>query len=288
MKTRIALTFVACVAAGAAAAETRATAKDGFAKIQEAVTKKDAEVLDVVIPAKLVERSRELGPDGIKSWREGFGASLVTLKCTDARETGDDAVLRVTSSDGESMLPLHWGGSQWVLAAPLVYPTKGAIIDRANGTAPAKVHLGMRKTNDEYGDTAYSFRFATSDASKCKNRVDVWFCHNGDLHAAGDSKIADAGASSAVEWLPVGKALRDEAHAVAGHAYVVHCFDAREKDFYVVLDVTKAGDGGVDFTWRLFATGPGAPPNIHKSQPLDPSDLSGANGFDGLCERKAK
>ena len=286
---RLALLLL-CAAAIAAGADERPSAKDGFAKIQDAAAKKDPELLDVLLPSKFVEGRRDSNAEAVKSWREGFALSLASAKLLDAREDGDDALVQLQIGDNVAILPLHFGGSRWVVAAAQAYVTKGKALSRTNGTAPVPVKLGMRTTNSAYGDTAFSFGHVTSDASICKNRMDVWFCHNGDLHGARNATIADVGATTraAVEWLPAARTLQREAHAVPGHAYVVHCWDDRgDEDFYAKLAVSGVGADSVAFTWQVLALGPGAPPSIKKPNPVDPKDRTGADGCDGLCGKNA-
>src|SRR5207237_1044935 len=92
-------------------------AKDGFAKVQAAAAAKDPELLDVLLPGRLVEQRRGLDADGVKAWRDGFARALGVAKLLDAREDGDDAVARLETGSGEGMLPLHFGGTRWVVAA---------------------------------------------------------------------------------------------------------------------------------------------------------------------------
>jgi hypothetical protein len=266
-------------------APPRPTAMDGFAKIQAAVTANDPELLDVLMPAKLVEGRRDPDKDAVAKWRAALGKSLAAAKALEAHEDGDDAQVRLSAGGGEALVLLHFGGTRWIVSSALSYPLAASAAAAKLGRGD-RTHLGIRTTNDDYGDTAFSFRYVTSDAEACKNRMNVWFCHNGDLHATRGSTVADAGESATTEmrWLPSASAFGTKAHATAGHSYVVHVLDERyATDFYVELAVIRADDTGLDFTWQVLASGLGAPASTKKAVPLARDDRDGADGCDGLC-----
>jgi len=172
----------------------------------------------------------------------------------------------------------------WKVASPRSYAVSGKALARRCGKHPARLTLTMRTTNGPYGSSAFSFTHVTNDPKQCKNRMDIWYCHNGDFHAGSGSRILDAGKTSLakIKEIPVaGADWKDLAAAVAGHAYVLHCRHRGRMDFFVKLRVRKIESGALDLEWTLLSDGLGAPEEIHRPQPL--VSLDGADGTAGLC-----
>jgi hypothetical protein len=141
----------------------------------------------------------------------------------------------------------------------------------------------MRTTNNSYGTSGYCFTYVTGDPALCKNRMDIWFCHNQDIHTRGEGRIADLEKVSPkkVKGLPLGLEWSKSVAARKGHTYVLHCKDRRDRDFFVKFKVTKLRRAIAELEWSLLATGFGAPSNIREARPLLSND--GADGCDGLC-----
>jgi len=218
-----------------------------------------------------------------------LGTQLAGAACLDAREEGEEAVLSFRTRDDRSAtreLLLRKEDGQWRVAAPRSYAVAGDALAARCGRKAPRLTLRMRKDNGPYGESAFSFTHVTADPEQCKNRMDVWFCHNGDLHAASASVIADLGKGSLskVKAIPAGAAWKDCVAAVKGHAYVLHCRHADRMDFYVKLVVREVKADRVELEWSLLSDGLGCPPDIHAPQPLVSND--GADGCDGLCGKK--
>lgn len=158
---------------------------------------------------------------------------------------------------------------------------KGKSLDRANGKKPQKVHLTARTTNGEYGKSAYSFAHVTQDPEASKNRMEIWYCHNGDLHLSGeDVAIEDDGKKG----IPLGE-WKELVHPSEGATYVVRSRHPERRDFYVRLKAVVVKPEAVDLEWSLLTTGWNSPPNIHEEQPLVSQE--GKDGADGLCGKRA-
>ncbi len=276
---------VVLIASGlVAAAGERPSAKEAFTTRFTAVANgKPAH--PECFPAALVEGRRDWSPEKTAAWREAWGRRLASAKVEDVKETGDSAVARFTGGDlSRYEVPLLWDGTSWTLAAAEPYAIGGDALDRANGKKPAHASLVRRTAATKgYGQSAFSFSHVTSDMEIAKGRADVWYCHNGDLHASGDGQIQDLGA---IDWakttgLPTGPWSKGTVPATEGHVYAVRCRREGRYDFYVLLRVSRLKGENLDFDWRLAALGEGAPASIAKTQ--RPTDNDGADGADGLC-----
>ncbi len=229
-----------------------------------------------------------------KSMREGEGARLraklaselaqaTTLKVT---ERDDSAVVRFRSATDKQNevreLLLEHDGTKWFIASATGFPVSGKALEERRGNKKAKVRLKERTQNATYGASAYSFTHVTGDANQCKNRMDVWFCHNGDFHATRGT-ITDLGKTSwnKIKGIPVRSDFGTEAHAAKGHSYVLRCGPNAHRDFFVLFKVKKLKKGIVELEWTILADGLNAPSNIHKLFPCMSSD--GADGCAGLC-----
>ena len=189
---------------------------------------------------------------------------------------------------GKSQVTLVREGSGWRLSSPYAYPIAGSALEERRGKKPVAVQLDLRSRRGAYGTTAYSFRYATGDAKAAKNRMDIWVCHNGDIHARRKGRIADLGKKSLarVKTIPSEAPWGRTAPIVAGHTYVVHCLDARDRDFYVKCRVKSYARGSVDLEWTLLTGGFGAPADIHVAGSV--AGGAGADGTDGLCGKNTK
>jgi len=219
-----------------------------------------------------------------------LGGRLAGASFLGAEEEGDEAVLSFRTRDDRGTtrdLLLRREDGQWRVAAPRSYAVSGDALAARCGRKAPRLTLRMRTDNGAYGASAFSFTHVTSDPEQCKNRMDIWYCHNGDLHAASASVIADLGKGSLskVKAIPAGAEWRDSVAAEKGHAYVLHCRHADRMDFYVKLVVREVKADRVELEWSLLSDGLGCPPDIHAPQPLVSND--GADGCDGLCGRSA-
>jgi len=225
--------------------------------------------------AEVDQSLRDLG-------RDFSGASL--LKARAGQESGSLAFR--TGSDRKTVrqVLLVKEEGAWRVASPRSYAVSGKALDRRRGKRPPRLEFTMRRTNGPYGPSAFSFTHVTRDPKQCKNRMDVWYCHNGDLHAGSGSRILDAGKTSLakIKEIPVaGADWKELAAAVPGHAYVLHCHHRGRMDFFVKLRVRKIESGVLELEWTLLSDGLGAPNDIRRPQPLVSAE--GADGTAGLC-----
>ncbi len=278
--TRTCCLTLACVLlAGPGLAGDRETAKEAMKGIQEAAARPDHEGFRELFTRDAFGRARnEEAEDQRLALAEILQAALIT----NVRHKGDEAIATLkTKADitagVERELLLRREGKRWRIASGRTY------VALRDGRKPAKVRLTMRTTNGPYGTSAYCFTYVTGDAALCKNRMDLWFCHNGDLHASKDGRIAhlDKVSPKKVKSVPLGVEWKRWVAAEKGHTYVMHCKDSRDRDFFVKFKVTKLRRGVLELEWSLLADGFGAPRNIHEAQPLLSND--GADGYDGLC-----
>jgi hypothetical protein len=259
----------------------RPKAAEGFAKIQKA---EEADFPTVLPDALVAKRS---GWDAAKTaaWRRDFAVALARTTVKDAREAEDRAIVRLTGGEkGETAeLPLRFDGSRWIVATSQPHVVEGGSLDRANGPKAAKLRLTARTTNGPYGESAFSFAHVTADPKKSANRMDLWYCHNGDLHGAHDSQLAEAGKTPLAKLasIPLEAKWDDVVTPKKDGTYVLHAFGEGRRDFYVRFRVTALSAKAVEIEWQLLGTGYGSPPSIHAENPLQTGD--GEDGYDGLC-----
>lgn len=275
------------------AKERRLDPKEGFRRLLAATTPDGNAAHPEAWPASLVERRDwRCTPEQVDAWRREGIARLSATTIRKVRELGDRAYVWVAGPAGEAVVPLRWNADHWELAAPTEWLVKGDALDAANGKEPASVRLTRRTASGPYGTSAFSFAHATQDPEPCLNRMDVWTCHNDDLHVLGDGRIVDLGRKrlSGVKDLPLD--ARDwsrTAPAQKGHAYVVHCVRPGQRDFFVALRLEAISPEGFEMSWNLLSLGEGAPASIHAPQPWTPIDdgmgLPGADACAGLCGR---
>jgi hypothetical protein len=272
--------------AGPVTADTsdRPTAEQGFAAIVKAVKSGEAKEVAWVLPESAV-RDVTSNAAEVQSWRDGMIETLSAAKLKGAREEGDDAVVRISLRTGTFELPLQYREDRWHVASGIVYLVAGKQLKKARGRKAARFHLDMRTTNKQWKGTCYSFVYATGNPDACKNRMSVWFCHNGDLHTSGGGRVTDIGEGvlDPNAGLPVGAAWGRSAPATAGHVYVVQCKRAGVFDFFATMRITSMDSDGLDAEWTLLTGGPGIPASIHKEQQDDSND--GSDGNPGLCGR---
>jgi len=252
-----------------------------LAEIARLTKKKDGEP-----PRELfvrdVERSRmEVQP----LLDELSGAEISSVEAKGARalvsfeKPGEDGVRRGVL--------MEQAAGEWKLACASSFVLEGGSLDEARGRRPAKVRLGMRTDNGPYGPSAYSFTYATGDMKRYKNRVDLWYCHNGDFHVRG--AVADVGKRSlkSVKSIPLDAKWGRVVRAEKGHCYVLRCGADERRDFFVALRVKRLKKVMVELEWTLLAGGRNSPASIHEAQPLDEqAQRSGADGTDGLCGKR--
>jgi hypothetical protein len=212
-----------------------------------------------------------------------FATDLRQAKLVGTEVNGDVATLRFRAAGDDAKtareLLLRRHGDAWLVTSTRSYVVAGTSLEKAQ-KQPQKVRLIERTTNGPYGNAAFSFVHVTGDPSVCKNRMNLWFCHNGDFHARG---IVDAGAKKLdeIDGIPPVSFSDRGVRVESGHAYVVHCRRSGTADFFVKLRVTALRNDVVEFEWTLLSEGPGAPADLTRPVPEDSSD--GADGCDGLC-----
>ncbi|MHC4817860.1 MAG: hypothetical protein ACYTF8_07380 [Planctomycetota bacterium] len=273
------LTLAFVLLAGPGLAEDRETAKEAMTRIQEAAARPDNAGFRGLFTDDAFGKPRK---GEAEKQRLALAKTLQAALITDVRRKGNEAIATLkTPADIKSRvareLLLRREGSHWRIASGRAY-----VLPRDTGK-PAKARLTMRTTNKAYGTSAFCFTYVTGDPALCKNRMDIWFCHNQDFHARGDGRIADLEKVSPkkVKGVPLGLTWERTIAAHKGHTYVLHCRDARDRDFFVKFKVTKLRRGVAELEWSLLATGFGAPRNIREARPLLSND--GADGCDGLC-----
>ncbi|MEN8149329.1 MAG: hypothetical protein ABFS86_05865 [Planctomycetota bacterium] len=269
-----------------AAEKSRPEVKAGFKQIQKILKKDDPDLVDVVIPEKLVQDRRDWKSDDVRAWREGLTRLLSGARIVEARESGDDGVIRFKGRRRTEMeIYLRYTGRRWVVGSAEAFMVSGGLLKKARGKGAARATLEMRTSNESMGKSAYSFEYVTAEIGKCKNRFEVWFCRCGRLHANGDSRIAEVGSKKLdkVKGLPVGSEWKSEVKPEKGAAWVVRCRDSVRADFFVKVRVVAMKKGALELEWDLLAAGRGSPMTIHDRVPLDPADRSGANGIPGIC-----
>ncbi len=270
-------------------AQTKQRPKAGEAipRIQSLLTANDAAALERVLPQELVAKRADFAGNRLDAWRASFAQELAAAKVVGVREKGDEAVVRFTveRSTDERELPLRYVADDWVIAAAQSYVVKGKSLDDRRGKEVARVTLQARTSNDGYGKSGFSFTHVTSVPDECKNRMDVWHCHNGDVHMVRDDRIANLGKQklAKLDALPIGVEWSKCLAPMRGNAYVVHCQDGDRRDFYVKLLVVDVVPDAVTIEWTLLSDGRNAPASISTPQPLVSKD--GADGADGLCAK---
>ena len=272
------LTLASVLLAGPGQAKDRETAKEAITRIQEAAARPPDEGLRELFTKDAFGRVRG---DEVEPRRLAVAETLRTALITDVRRKGDEATVTLkTKADIRNRIArellLRREGSQWRVACGSTYVVPGDM------GKPAKVRLAMRTTDSTYGTSGFCFTYVTGDPALCKNRMDIWFCHNKDFHVH-DNRIADLGNVSlkSVKRVPLGLDWSRMAAVRKRHTYIVHCRDPRDRDFFVKFRVTRAKRGIVQLEWALLAVGYGAPKSIHVAQPLLSND--GADGCEGLC-----
>ena len=277
-------------APGGSETGARPTAEAGFAAIQAAASSVDTPVLEKCLPAKLVAKWTVHAKDRAGPWRADFAGVLSRVVPTGVRESGDAAFARWTYGAPPATweLPLAFDGTRWNVDAPWAYVVAGGVLARANAKGLARVKLTARRENGPYGTSAFSFTHVTQDPAQCKNRMDVWYCHNGDLHFRGETKAAatEFADLSKPDGIPSDLVWKSTLAARAGTVYAVHCLRPDRMDFYATMRVTSCSAGAAEFEWRLLAAGPNAPVSIVKPQPLTTKDADDA--CDGLCGKSGK
>jgi hypothetical protein len=272
-------------AAAVALAFGPATATEGFRAIQEACKGQDAARIEKVLPAASAEGIDAKGAEAVAAWRRDLAGVVAGATLVEAREAGDAAVVRCSTGKTEIELILARAGDAWIVGAPFAYLVKGPVLDGANGRTPAATRLAARTANEAYGTSGWSFAHVTSDVAKCAGRIDLWYCHNGDLHGCGDAKICRVRAKdlASVNAIPAGAAWKDTLAPEAGGIYVLRCRRKGLHDFYVKFRVAAADAKRADLAWSILAAGQGTPGSIHSPHPAAPGEPGAA--FDGLCAK---
>ena len=293
MKTALVAMLAAWVALtpAAFAGKSRSGAKAGFKKIQKILKDEESDLHSVVIPDSLVKDRRSWKPEDVKAWREGLVELLADAKVAKVRESGDDAVVRITGARKSEMeILLRYSDSRWIVGSAEAFLVSGKPLTDAGAGGPARVTLEMRTKNDSMGTSAFSFSYVTKDVEKCKNRIDIWFCRCGNLHTGGRSLATGLGSKALgkVNEIPVGTEWKREVKPEKGAAFVVRCLDPDRTDFFVKARVVSVRESALTLEWELLTTGRGAPTKIDEPVSMDPNDRSGANGLPGICGLSGK
>lgn len=268
---------------GSTAAQT--TAEAWFGDLRARAAAKDEAALKSALPSSLVEAWDDLKADDAKVWRSELAARIAAGTVVKVVEDGGDATARwkTTSPTAEWQIRMRREGAGWVVSEPWAWCVAGGDLAKANGSKPGRVRLKTRRVQGPYGPSAFSFTHVTQDPEQCKNRMDLWFCHCGNLHPRNESMISERRETSLadVDGIPVGGDWMDQMVPKARKVYVMRCLRPGRMDFYVGFTVTSVGDDGVEIEWRLVAIGRNAPASVRSPQPLVSRD--GADGADGIC-----
>jgi hypothetical protein len=271
---------------GDAATAARPTAEVGFAALRKAAADKDDATLRACLPSSLVKDWSEEATDDAKKWRADLAVRVAGGDVVSVKEDHDSAVARwkTKSPDAVWQMKLRFDGAKWIADAPWAYLVGGAELAKVNGAKPAHVKLKAR-TKQEYGASAFSFVYASQDATKCLNRMDFIFCRCGQAHGRSAmwsqrrvKNLDDLdGLQSGGDWM-------DEIVPKNGAVYVIDLKEAGRKDLQVALQITALSKESMEFDWRVVAVGKNAPASIRTPQPC--TENSGADGTDSLCDAK--
>ncbi|MEE8107325.1 MAG: hypothetical protein V3T86_17450 [Planctomycetota bacterium] len=274
------ISLVLCLTAAVVADDQQreGSAKQAFQKIQAATRGRGG------LKALLSREIRSVTAEA----EQKLAAQLAQATVLKIKEKGDTAVVQFRATDAARTdvreLFLCYERDGWKLASTASFLTAGASLAKRNGKQPASARLEMRTTNGAYGASAYSFAHVTGDAQACKNRVDLWFCHNRDFHASRGAIVSlGKKARGRVKGIPVGAAWGSTAPMKKGHTYVLRCGPNKRRDFFVVFTVKSFKKDVVAIEWTLLSDGLNAPPSTQKPylDNINPGD--GADGSDGLC-----
>ena len=284
-----ATTLALALSAAAPAGDPPPDAKAAFLAIQAVCKRADAAALEKALPAAIGETV--IGKDAAKiaEWRKGLAALLAKSTLGEVREDRGIAVLHVSVEGGtEVELLFSNAGGAWGLLSPVAYQVKGKELDGANGKGPAALRLTARSTGGPYGTSAISFAHVTQDPRQCLDRMDLWYCHNGDFHMCATGKIARVAAKdlASVKGIPTGVSWKDELAPETGGTYVLQCRKMGHRDFFVKVRAKTVDARKVDLEWALLGAGFGSPASIHAPQPIVSRD--GEDGFDALCGKNAE
>lgn len=284
------LLLVLSAAATALAKDRRPEPRDGFRDAVAVVTPSGEPAHPECWPEELVARRDWRGtPEQVSAWRRDAVARLASAQVKKVRPDGERALVRVRYARGEAELPLSWSEARWVVDAPEEWLVRGTGLDDANGSRPASLRLTARTTGGPYGTSAFSFAHVTQDAELCLNRLDLWYCHNGDLHVVGDGGLVEIGKGrlGKADEIPAGAVWDGTVHPRKGFVYVLHALRRGHRDFFVRLRVTALAAEAVELEWELLSLGEGAPKTIHEAQPWQASEPGmgkpGTDGCAGLC-----
>ncbi len=281
-----ALIVIVGVLAAGSEAESRLSAKEAFANIQKALkeVRKEraaARRFDKALFTQQVYRTR-LSPGDLYE-------DLLAATVTKVIEKENRALVVFRTPDLEERASLgvlmKKERTEWRIASGRSLVLSGNELAKRCGTKPARARLSMRMTNDSYGAGAYSFTCVSGDMKKFKNRADVWFCHNQDLHVKGEAVDLGKVALQTVNAIPVDGAWTKLVQAKPGHTYVLRCGADKRRDFFVALHVKRIKRGVLEFEWTLLAVGWGAPLSIHAEHVTEEVARAGTDGPDGLCHK---
>jgi len=267
--------------AGLAVRAAPETAKQAFPHIQVAAAQAQPEEFLGLFTEQALESA---GSDKEERLKET--ASVVAdWKVSKVREEGDHAAVVMKSNSDVREVLLYREQGKWKLGSVASYLVEGADLKTRCGKKSTAAPLRPRTENGPYGTSAFSFTHVTGNAKDCKNRMDLWLCHNQDLHAGAKARIVDLGKKPlrSIKGIPIDVTWVPTVPLESGHSYVIHCRDKRDRDFFVKFKVSSFKSDIAILEWTLLSTGFGAPPTIHEQQPLRTSDR--ADAFAGLCPK---
>ncbi|MGQ0613664.1 MAG: hypothetical protein ACT4PV_08010 [Planctomycetaceae bacterium] len=252
--------------------EERASAQEGFETLRGSfLRQRSRRTLSLLLPGVVAPTDNDPWVHvDVNVLRQTLAEEISLAVVRDVRERAGEAVLRF-SLPGDSLekeILLSRTARGWVVTSGRAFTVNGPSLARARGPHPARIRLEARAAPDAYGGSGYSFILVTGSPGDSGNRIDLWACANGELHATGNNRIAPLGEGSLarVRGLPLDPAWQETSAVEAGRLYLVHV--RTRADFYVLLQVTGALPGLVEADWTLLTDGWNAPRSIHELQRL--------------------
>ncbi len=270
---RIGLATICCLlATPLAGEEERPSAQDGFETLRGTfLRQRSRRTLSSLLPGVVAPTDNDPWVHvDVNVLRQTLAEEISLAVVRDARERAGEAVLRF-SLPGESVekeILMSRTARGWVVTSGRAFTVNGPALARLRGPHPVRIRLEARAAPESYGNSGYSFTHVTGNPGDCGNRIELWACTNGELHATGKNRIAPLGEGSLarVRGLPLDPSWQETAAAKEGQLYLVHL--RTRQDFYVLLQVTGALPGLVEADWTLLTDGWNAPRSIHELQRL--------------------
>jgi hypothetical protein len=260
------------------------SAEEGFAELQALVASDELPDLETILPASAFEPWEDQDLDAL---RAQLVQELREASVVEVREERGRAVARFRMPEDKTQreLPLRLSREIWHVDAARSFPLDGGDLEKRKGRKPSRAKLTMRTENGPYVDCALSLVHASDDAELCGQRMDLWYCHNGDLHGTAGNRIADLGKQTLkkAKELPVTPDWRGTQALQEKHSYLVRCQSRGRADFFAVIYVKKLKKQTAELEWTLLTGGFGVPDSIARPQLPSAKELLAPDPVEGLC-----